>query len=282
MSLQSASKTGLSAAELEAIAGEAFALLDTGRSVAPFSARYPGFGLEDAYRVTAAVRTLRESRGEKPVGRKIGFTNRTIWPEYNVYAPIWSYMYDRTVDELARAGGGFALARFSEPRIEPEIVFGIGRAPTPDMSASKLLGCIDWVAHGFEIVQSIFPAWKFMPADTVAAYGLHGALLIGPRHKVTAEGDWARMLETFEIDLFCNGVLADRGRAANVLDGPLHALRHLVALLAEDRVSPPLAAGEIVTTGTLTRALPVMGGETWHTVMTGVPLEGARIVFADA
>src|SRR5690606_20815510 len=137
-------------------------------------------------------------------------------------------------------------------------------------------------AHGFEIVQSIFPAWKFTPADTVAAYGLHGALLIGPRHKVTAEGGWALMLETFEIDLFRNGALADRGRAANVLDGPLHALRHLVELLAEDRVNPPLAAGEIVTTGTLTRALPVMDGETWHTVLTGVPLEGARIVFGDA
>ena len=74
-------------------------------------------------------------------------------------------------------------------------------------------------------------------------------------------------------------LLADHGRAANVLDGPVFALRHLVQLLAADPVNPPLAAGEIVTTGTLTRAFPVAAGETWTTELTGVPLEGARLRF---
>ena len=40
-----------------------------------------------------------------------------------------------------------------------------------------------------------------------------------------------------------------------------------------------LAAGEIVTTGTLTRAFPVAAGEEWTTKLTGVPLEDARIRF---
>ena len=47
----------------------------------------------------------------------------------------------------------------------------------------------------------------------------------------------------FEIDLLCDGRVIDRGRSANVLDGPLSALRHLVGLLASDPVHPPLAAG---------------------------------------
>jgi 2-oxo-3-hexenedioate decarboxylase len=264
---------------IDAIAAEALALLDSGRSTSSFSARYPVFDLASAYRVAAAMRAMRESRGEKAIGRKIGFTNRTIWPEYNVHAPMWGYVYDRTVHELAPAGADFALTGFSEPRIEPEIVFGIGRAPVPGMDDAALFSCIEWVAHGFEIVQSVFPGWKFSPADTVAASGLHGALLIGPRHKMTADADWARMLATFEIDLFRDGALADHGRAANVLGGPLHALRHLVELLARNQVNPPLAAGEIVTTGTLTRAFPVAAGETWHTKLVGVPLEGARVRF---
>ena len=49
---------------------------------------YPDFGLKEAYQVTAAVRAEREARGERPIGRKIGFTNRTIWAEYGVHAPI--------------------------------------------------------------------------------------------------------------------------------------------------------------------------------------------------
>ena len=74
--------------------------------------------------------------------------------------------------------------------------------------------------------------------------------------------------------------MLDRGRAENVLDGPLSALRHLVALLARDRANPPLAAGEIVTTGTLTRAFPVAAGERWSTELIGIPLEGIAVRFA--
>jgi len=59
--------------------------------------RLSAFDLDDAYRVTAAIRQMRETRGEMPVGRKIGFTNRTIWTEYNVYEPVWGYVYYRTV-----------------------------------------------------------------------------------------------------------------------------------------------------------------------------------------
>ncbi|MBM3612074.1 MAG: hydratase, partial [Alphaproteobacteria bacterium] len=67
--------------------------------------------------------------------------------------------------------------------------------------------------------------------------------------------------------------LMDAGRAANVLGGgPMAALAHLVAELAADPLAPPLTAGEIVSTGTLTRALPVAGGERWSTRLSGLPL----------
>ena len=64
---------------------------------------------------------------------------------------------------------GFSLAGLAEPRIEPEIVFRLAAAPTPDMDERALLGCIDAVAHGFEVVQSIFPGWGFTAPDAVAA-----------------------------------------------------------------------------------------------------------------
>jgi 2-oxo-3-hexenedioate decarboxylase len=264
----------------EAIAAEAFAVLDTERQVSSFSARQPDFDLDAAYRVTAAVRELREGRGEKPIGRKIGFTNRTIWDEYHVSAPMWGYLYDRTVHELADVGEGFSLAGLAEPRIEPEILFHFAAAPDPGMDERDLLSCIDWVAHGFELVQSIFPGWEFSLADTVAGYGLHGALLIGPRHAVAGQIDvWLQELTTCEIDLFRDGRLADHGHVTNVLGGPLSALRHLIDVLAHDEVNPPLAAGEIVTTGTLTRAFPVAPGQSWSTALTCAPLSGISIRF---
>jgi 2-keto-4-pentenoate hydratase len=266
--------------DLHNIAREVFAVLGTERQIAPLSKAYPDFGLEEAYRITAAVRAEREARGERPIGRKIGFTNRTIWAEYGVYAPIWGYVYDRTVRDLTSDPLEVSLSGLAEPRIEPEIVFGLAAPPAPGMDEQALIHCIDWIAHGFEIVQSIFPNWSFRAPDTVAAYGLHGRLFIGPRHSAGLRRDtWASELSRFEIDLFHNGAHVDHGVAANVLNGPLFALRHLAETLAQDRLSPPLAAGEIVTTGTLTRAFPVARGEEWSTKLAGIPLEGARIGF---
>jgi hypothetical protein len=129
----------------------------------PFLQSLSKFDLEGAYRVTAAVRAAREARGEHPVGRKIGFTNRTIWAEYNVDAPIWGYVYDRTVQDLGGEALEVSLTAFAEPRIEPEIVFGLAASPTPGMDERALIRCIDWIAHGFEIVQSIFPDGRSGP-----------------------------------------------------------------------------------------------------------------------
>jgi 2-oxo-3-hexenedioate decarboxylase len=266
--------------DVQAIAGEAFAVLGTERQIPPFSASQPAFDLDAAYQVTATVRQMREARGEKPIGRKIGFTNRTIWDEYRVSAPMWGFIYDRTVRDLAGVEAGFSLAGLAEPRIEPEILFRLAAAPAPGMDERELLACIDWVAHGFELVQSIFPGWEFSLADTVAGYGLHGALLIGPRHPVAGRIDeWFTLLTTCEIDLFRDGASVDHGRVANVLDGPLSALRHLIDVLAHDDVNPALAAGEIVTTGTLTRAYPVAPGQTWSTALTCPPIAGITVRF---
>lgn len=266
-------------ADLHAIADEVFAVLGTGGQTAPFSARPAGLTLDEAYRVTALLDQRRAARGERRIGRKIGFTNRTIWEQYKVYAPIWGHVYASTVHDLGERTM-LPLATFSEPRIEPEIVFGVARPPTADMDDAALMACVEWVAHGFEIVQSIFPGWRFTPADTVAVNGLHGALLIGPRHAVAGDATaWQTALPAFSIELLCDGEIVDRGHAANVLDGPLSAVRHLVGLLASDPVNPPLAAGEIVTTGTLTRAMPVKPGETWSTRLAGIALEGIRLRF---
>ena len=81
-------------------------------------------------------------------------------------------------------------------------------------------------------------------------------------------------------DLLCNGRVIDHGPSENILGGPVSTLLHLVGLLARDVINPPLAAGEIVTTGTLTRAMPVKSAETWSTALEGNRLAGIRLQLA--
>lgn len=266
--------------DLKEIAEAAIAALTGHNQIPTFSSRPNGLSLADAYRVTPMLRAAFEVRGEKIIGRKIGFTNREMWKVYGVQAPVWGYVTDHTAYDLAHTKVQ-RVKNFVEPRIEPEIMFGLKAAPLPDMNEAALLDCIEWVSLGYEVVQSIYPDWRFTAADTVAANGVHGALFVGSRHAIAPRKlEWQQQLATFTVELYCNGKLSQRGGGALVLDSPLLALRHLVELLANDTHNPPLGAGEIISTGTLTLAMPVKAGESWTTRVTaGIPLEEIDLRF---
>lgn len=273
----SLSTRALSTLDVETIATEVLRASDTGTAIPLLSKRYPNLNAESAYQVTRRIHDLRIDRGERPIGRKLGFTNRSIWAEYDVDKPNWSYVYNTTVRELTDKP--FSLDNLAQPRIEPEVMFRLSRDPGLNPSEDKLLDCIDAVAHGFEIVHSVFPDWKFTIEDTTAAAALHGALFVGPWEDIRNATDWKETLATFKIELYKDDELVDRGGGANVLDGPLSALTYLVNLLGKDEHNTRLAAGEIITTGTLTRAWPVVRGETWWTRLDGIRLPGAMLRF---
>ena len=246
---------------------------DAAASIPPITDTSPTFDLRQAYRVADIVMGRRIARGERPVGWKIGFTNRTIWDEYSVHAPIWGPIFSTTTAPLAESPSVEA-GRLAEPRIEPEIAFRFARPPERGMDEAALLSCVDAVAHGFEVVQSVFPAWRFRAPDTVAAFALHGRYRHGPLVPIEAADRqaWFDALATFEISLLRNGVEVDRGRAENVLDGRLSALRHFVDGLEKFLMRRGVETGDIVTTGTLTRAFPVEAGERWSTELRGLSL----------
>ena len=183
---------------------------------------------------------------------------------------------------LFRALGGrasVAIGGFPEPRIEPEIVLHFKSVPPVTRDEAAILGCIDWIAHGFEIVQSPFPGWKFNVADTVAVNGLHAMLVVGDPVPVASIPDCAKRLREFRIVLKKGDTTAAEGGGANVLDSPLLAFAHLTGLLARLPEFPRVTVGETVTTGTLTSALPIRPGETWSTVLSGIDLPGLTIAF---
>ena len=234
----------------------------------------PAFDVAGAYAVLAELHARRIARGWKPIGRKIGFTNTTIWERYGVDRPMWSHVWDRTVTFAQDDRAGLALDGLMEPRIEPEIVFGIAGPLPPGDDPFDVLRAVAWIAPGFEIVHSPFPGWKFGAADCAAAYGLHGRLAVGTRVPVTDanRAALAAALPAFEVTLSRGHAVIEKGVGANVLGSPARALLYLRDVLATQAWAPPLAAGEIVTTGTITDAQPVAVGETWHAAFGTLPL----------
>lgn len=266
---------GLEPGEVRSVADEVLSLWRTGKSTRPFSDRYANFTAGDAYAVAALTSAAREAAGDPIVGRKVGFTNKAAWKSLGISAPMWGYMFRTTVFNLADIDHHFALDGFAEPRIEPEIVVGLRAAPESGMSDEELRRCIDWVAHGFEVAQCVYPGWRFAVADAIANQCLHAALLIGPRSEPNDEV-W-RSMRTLSLDLRRDGKVVEKGRAETVLGGPMESLRSLIALLASDEGFPPLRAGEIVTTGTLSAAPNIAPGETWSTRLHDTPIAGIEV-----
>lgn len=259
---------------------EVLSAMDDVRQIPPFTGRGGAFGAAAAQAIARELAVLRSARGQRAVGRKIGFTNRGIWAEYGVFRPIWGDLWDASVCE-ARPGMTVSIGHLLEPRIEPEIVLGLDGDLAEGMDVTAIAQRIGWVAHGFEIVQSIYPGWRFEAADCIAAGGLHGMLLLGPRRALglAERTSLPAALASLSIELSKAGLRADTGAGSNVLDGPVHALAHLLAAIAADPSEQPLRRGDMISTGTLTRAFPIGAGERWSTVLTGYDLPGLDVNF---
>jgi 2-keto-4-pentenoate hydratase len=72
----------------------------------------------------------------------------------------------------------------------------------------------------------------------------------------------------------------DRGTGSDVLDSPVLALVHLARVLATQPQFAPLAAGEVITTGSLTDAWPVSAGETWTSDYGTLGIGGLTAAFS--
>jgi 2-keto-4-pentenoate hydratase len=169
------------------------------------------------------------------------------------------------------------------PKIEPEVVFKIARASGsvdrgPDstpVSPADVLESVEWLAIGFEIIDCVYPDWKFQPADFVAAYGLHAALVVGEPHAVEAAEIPALVdqLSRFSVRLSRNGDDVAEGSGRNSLRSPALCLAELEAAIARQAGATPLAAGDLVSSGTLTDSQAIAAGETWRVEVDGIDLK---------
>jgi 2-keto-4-pentenoate hydratase len=269
-------------ANIDAIARDILDAYDRGMTIAPPGNSDPEFGWDDAYAVAAEVFQVRCARGERPIGRKIGFTNRNIWPQYGATSPIWAHVYDSTVTFAENNRAQVSLARSVAPRIEPELAFKLSAAIVPGMrDPAAILRSIEWFAPSFEIVDCHFADWKFKSADSAVDQSFHWRLIIGePRpvdHAHTAR--LADEIRDCRVELSCNGEVRDRGVGSNALDHPALAMAFVADILTRQPRFKPLAAGEIITTGTLTAALPIRAGETWISTITGLGVEPLSLTF---
>ncbi len=204
----------------------------------------PQFSHAQALAVAERGRALRIAGGDEPAGYKVGFTNAAVREQFGAAGRIAATVYRQTLLPVPQVDTGRLLG----PRIEPEIVVGIGAD-----------GGIAWAALGFEIVQSHVADWRIGYLDTIADFGLHAALVIGERRTLGAAD--VERLSTMRVELRRDGVVVERGSGGDVDGGPLGSVAWLRAALQP--TGRRLLPGEIVSTGSMTRVPSIAPGESW-------------------
>jgi 2-keto-4-pentenoate hydratase len=264
-----------------ALAAELTAAYAERRLVAAPSSRDAAFDVAAAYAVESELLRLRRAAGHRPVGRKVGYANKALWRALKLDTVVWAHMYEDTV-QYARGGeASLSIRRMFAPKIEPEIVFKLKSvAPLQSAQASvpqaaDVLAASEWIALGFEIIDCVYPEWRFQPADFVAAFGLHAALIVGEPRPI--DPVMVDELPRFKVRLLNNGELVEEGSGRNVLRSPALSLAEVVSAVARQRSADPLQAGEIISTGTLTESKPIAAGETWRAEVDGLGVSNLTV-----
>jgi 2-keto-4-pentenoate hydratase len=244
--------------------------------------------VDDAYDVALSIVKIRIAQGENPIGRKIGFSNEKLWHVYDkgsLTAPIWSTLYDSTVQYAMDNVATHNLSKSQQPRLEPQLVFKLAHAPAPDATLEDISNCLEWIAHGFEVVTSPFRHWEVEAADAVAAFGLHKALIVGEPRMISRQSRLSlpQVLASASMSVSRSAAgsssLCAAGLGRDVQGSPLHALLALHQQLQQREDAPNLRAGEIVSTGSWTNALPIKRGEVWSSAFSQLNLGGLTVSF---
>jgi 2-oxo-3-hexenedioate decarboxylase len=249
---------GMARAEVERIADALRTAADAGTTVLQ-SELYPTpITLEEAYR----IQHYQATRTGPRAGLKMGLTSRAKMRQVNVDSPIAGFLPQSAACD---DGAPISMAGMGQPRVEPEIVFVMGRDVDGPLTAAQAFDAVAYVGIGIEILDSRYRDFKFTLPDVVADNTSAKKFVTG--------GTWLRPseinLENLGMVMEVNGVPRGYASTAAILDHPIRSLVALskLATTFDERgfswLQPmfPLRRGEIVLAGAPMEAVPVQSGD---------------------
>lgn len=246
------------AVDIDTLAGDLYQAWRTSTAIPQLSLR-TSFDLAAAYRIQARAIDARVEAGETGTGFKMGFTSKAKMAQMGVAELICG----RLTSGMAIADGGtLDPATVIHPRIEPEVVFLLGRDLDPEESVESAVSAVEAVAAGLEIIDSRYADFKFSLADVVADNASSSGYVVG--NWCPPEADLGNRGVVLDRD----GVVIETGSTAAILGDPWRAFRSAVTLSRKYGVD--LVAGDIVLAGAATAAAPFLPGTTVRATVAGL------------
>jgi 2-keto-4-pentenoate hydratase len=248
------------------------------RMLADYDARTPGrlFGepldltTAQAYALQAEIARLREERGEKVIGYKVGCTSKLIQAQSGVNEPIFGRLFDT---ECHPSGVHIYCARYANLAVEGEMAVLLSKdLPIEPCSAEECRGAIAQVFPVIELHHYVLPGGWPPGQWLIASNGLHAGF-VRAEAQTRCSG-----LATFahSLTIRINEVVVGAVKDAASLTFPVESLRWLAGRLAQFGLQ--LCKGQVILTGSPMKLSPVSPGS--RIVVEAPPL-GASCVEID-
>lgn len=237
-----------------ALAERIWAAIEQRSAIAPLTNDVPELTVDAAYDIQDAVIAKHLATGATITAAKLGLTSTAKQRQMNVAEPLYGWM----TDAMRLPGDNMLeVARFIQPRVEPEVAFMTDRELSgPGVTAAEVLSATEWVAPAIDVLDSRFTGYQFTLADVTADNSSAAAYAIGD--PVLLHGD----LRLTGCVLSKNGDLVATAAGAAVMEHPAAAMAWFVRKLHSRGRS--LAAGSLVLAGSWTAAIPVAPGDIVH------------------
>lgn len=206
--------------------------------------------IDDSYIVQDLVTKRRIELGESVVGYKVGCTSKAIRNQFGLNEPINGKLFQ---PRIYSENVTFNLNDYVDCAIEPEMVLKIGKTLVGEnLPDEELLDAIEYVSPGIEIHN--FHFWNSRPTiqELICSGGIHAGLVIG-KPKASPR-DLSFKDENFSVYKNCS--LVTSALSVEIMGGPLHSLRWLVASLTKKGLS--LEENSLVIPGSPTELVDIV------------------------
>ncbi|WP_349571229.1 2-oxo-3-hexenedioate decarboxylase [Azotobacter salinestris] len=223
------------------------------REVHKITDDYPDMDWEDAYAIQDALRALKEARGVRVAGLKMGLTSHAKMRQMGVVDPVYGFITDYGA---VADGGEIDTKRLIHPKVEAEIAF-VTKRPLkgPGCHIGSVLAATDFILPAVEIIDSRYENFRFDLKSVIADNTSSARYVLGGTHR-NAEGI---DLKNLGVVMEKNGEVVAMASGAAVLGHPAQSVAMLANMLgARGREIP---AGTLILTGGVTEAVAVAAGD---------------------
>ncbi|WP_110970584.1 2-oxo-3-hexenedioate decarboxylase [Pseudomonas huaxiensis] len=214
---------------------------------------YPDMDWQDAYAIQDAIRAIKEQRGVRIAGLKMGLTSHAKMRQMGVIDPIHGFITDYgSVPE----GGVIDTRELIHPKVEAEIAFVTNRPLSgPGCHIGTVLAATDFVLPAVEVIDSRYENFRFDLKSVIADNTSSARYVLGGQPLSVQGLD----LRNLGVVMERNGRIVATASAAAVLGHPAQSVAMLANMLGERGREIP--AGTLILTGGVTEAVAVEAGD---------------------